>query len=199
VSAPEDVLAFWFGELDASGRAPMARQKRWWMKDAAFDAEIASRFGSLHAEVARGEHDAWAATPRGRLALIVVLDQFSRNLCRGTPGSFACDARACELAREGIARGDDQKLAESERTILYMPLMHSEDLALQEQCVALFEALSAVLPEAERPAVAQSVKAARQHRDIIARFGRFPHRNTILGRQSSEAELTFLTQPGSSF
>jgi len=174
----DEVLEFWFTHSD-----------RWWDKDAAFDAEIRQRFGELHAEVSRGEHEDWRATPRGALAYVIVLDQFSRNMFRGTPGAFASDPQALAAARDALARGVDQSLTPEERSFLYMPLMHSEDLADQERCVELFRALGN----------AYSLGFAEQHRDIIARFGRFPHRNAILGRASSPEELAFLTQPGSSF
>jgi uncharacterized protein (DUF924 family) len=174
----DEVLAFWF-----------AHSSRWFAKDEAFDAEIRQRFLALHDEVERGEHEDWRSTPRGALAYVIVLDQFSRNMFRGTPRSFASDARALAAAHDALSRGFDQALSPEERSFLYMPLMHSEDLADQERCVDLFRALGD----------AYSLGFAVQHRDIIARFGRFPHRNAILGRTSSPEELEFLTQPGSSF
>jgi uncharacterized protein (DUF924 family) len=195
VSQADEVLAFWFGDLDERGRADEAHTRRWYMKDATFDAEIARRFGALHGAVARGERDDWLATPRGRLAAVIVLDQFSRNMFRGSKEAFASDARAAAIALEGIERGEDRQLAAAERSFLYMPLMHAEDLALQERCVALFRSWCDEAPDE----AAQSLRYAEQHRDIVARFGRFPHRNATLGRDTTPEEATFLTQPGSSF
>ncbi len=184
---PEDVLAFWLGALDEQGRADEEHQKRWWTKDAAFDQEIRDRFSAAHGELMAGGHREWLDTARGRLAAIVVLDQFSRNMFRGTPASFASDPLALELAEEGIARGMDRELRADERQFFYMPLMHSEDVAAQDRCVALFAALPYALQYAE------------QHRHIVKRFGRFPHRNAILGRESTPDEGEFLKQPESSF
>jgi len=198
-SAHEEVLAFWFGELDAKGRADQAHAIRWWKKDEAFDREIRERFGALHEAILRGEHEDWLASPRGRLAYVIVLDQFSRNMFRGTPRMFAADARALEVAEEGIARGDDRALAFAERQFLYMPLEHAEDLAAQERCVELFRAWREELPTELRDGLTEALDYAIAHRDIIARFGRFPHRNAILGRESTAEELEFLEQPGSSF
>ena len=172
------VLDFWFSHSD-----------RWWDKDPAFDAEIRDRFGALHAEIEAGEHEAWRATPRGALAYVIVLDQFSRNMFRDTPRMFASDRQALGAAREALARGDAQALGPDERSFLYMPLMHSEDLADQERCVELFRELGN----------AYSLDFAEQHLAIIRRFGRFPHRNQILGRASTPEEREFLTQPNSSF
>jgi uncharacterized protein (DUF924 family) len=185
----EEVLEFWFGPLDEQGHVDAAHVSRWWKKDPAFDAEVRSRFGALHEAVLRGERDRWLTTPRGRLAFIVVLDQFSRNMFRDSARAFAGDARAVEIALDGITAGVDGQLAAHERGFMYMPLMHSESLAVQDRCIALFEAAND----------AGSAKFAERHRDIIRRFGRFPHRNAVLGRQSTNDELAFLAQPGSSF
>ena len=176
--SPDDVLEFWFGQPP----------ERWFRKDPVFDQEIRDRFGRVHDELALGEHDDWLATPRGRLAAVIVLDQFSRNMFRDTAGMFASDPRALEIALEGIARGDDRTLPEAQRSFLYMPLMHAEDREIQERSVALFGALGG-----------DGAKYAEMHRDIVQRFGRFPHRNAILGRTSTPEEVEFLTQPGSSF
>lgn len=173
----DEVLAFW-----------LADPARWWKKDPAFDAEVRDRFEALHAAIERGEREAWRASPRGALAYVIVLDQMSRNMYRGTARMFASDARALAAATEAIDRGFDQALPSAERGLLYMPLMHSEDLAVQERCVELFRALGN-----------DQVSFAEQHRDIVRRFGRFPHRNELLGRPSTDEEREFLTQPGSSF
>ena len=195
----DDVLGFWFGSLDADGCADSEHSARWWKKDTAVDEEISRRFGDLHRAIRAGELDDWLAEPRGRLAQVIVLDQFSRNMFRGKPASFASDERALEIALEGLDRGDDRGLPRDQRFFLYMPLMHSEKLAMQDRMVALFEALLAEAPPALREKTAGFVKYAGMHRDIIRRFGRFPHRNAILDRTSSPEEVAFLEQPGSSF
>lgn len=182
---PDDVLAWWFD----AGDDP---QKRWFVRSDAVDAEIRDRFGDVWAKAAGGELDSWADTPRGRLALIVVLDQLSRNLHRDSPVAYRQDARARALAEDAIARGWDAQLAPFERAFLYMPLMHAEDLAAQELSVAKFEALAAEQPADRRAPFESFADYARKHRDVIARFGRFPHRNAELGRDTTDAERAFL-------
>lgn len=198
-NSPEAVLAFWFGELDEQGRAAPDVTARWFKKDDAFDAEIRERFAGLHASLASGEREGWSGSPRERLATIIVLDQLSRNMFRGTPGMFATDPLALAATHEGLERGDDRALRLAERVFFYMPLMHSEALADQERCIELFRALAGELEGEAKKGVENNVEYAVRHRDIVARFGRFPHRNAILGRASSEEELAFLQQPGSSF
>ncbi|MBX3260308.1 MAG: DUF924 domain-containing protein [Labilithrix sp.] len=193
---PADVLRFWFGP---EGSPPLANATKWYMKDDAFDREIEARFGAALELAARGALDGWKTTPRGRLALVIVLDQFSRNVFRGTPRAFAEDARACALAREAIAAGDEAALTTVERSFLYMPLMHAEDVALQRDCVAAFERLLADAPSDLAKSVANNLDFAKRHAEIVERFARFPHRNAILGRSSTPEELEFLKQPGSSF
>lgn len=195
----EKVLSFWFGDLDAQGRADKEHSARWWKKDPAFDRSIVDEFGALHAEVARGDHDAWLESPRGRLAYIIVLDQFSRNMFRGTGQSFAFDPRAVEVVLEGVERGMDRELCHAERSFFYMPLMHSEKLAHQDRCAELFERWRDETSPAMREGVSYSLDYAEKHRAIVRRFGRFPHRNALLGRESTPEELEFLKQPGSSF
>ena len=195
----EEVLGFWFGTLDAEGRATQEIAARWWTKDPAFDQALRDRFGALHEEVLRGEHDDWLASARGRLAAVIVLDQLSRNMFRGSARMFAADDRALAIAEEGIARGQDRELAYAERSFLYLPLEHSEDLVRQERCVELFRTWRDEAPEALRGGIDDSRDYAIAHRDIIRRFGRFPHRNALLGRESTAEELEFLKQPGSSF
>lgn len=194
----EDVLAFWFGELDQQGLASKETTARWFRKSDAFDEEIRSRFGALHAEIARGEREDWLAAPRSRLAYVIVLDQFSRNMFRGTSEMFASDAKALAAAKLSIDAGDDRRHPDAERTFLYMPLMHAESLAEQDCCIELFRALA---DEAAASGVVapNNTEYAIKHRDIVARFGRFPHRNELLGRTSTEEETAFLKEPGSSF
>lgn len=174
------VLTFWFDELKPEQR---------FAKDAALDATIRDRFGSLQARLAAHVPDAWAADPRALLAAVIVLDQFSRNLYRDDPRAFASDALALNLARLALKRGDDLGMSAIERQFLYMPFMHSEDADDQDRCVELMEEIGQ--PEA--------ADFARQHKAIIDRFGRYPHRNEVLGRETTAAEAVFLKQPGSSF
>jgi uncharacterized protein (DUF924 family) len=199
MSAIDDVLSFWFGELDRHGCADAVHAARWWKKDPAFDAEIGRRFGALHAAIAAGECEDWLVTDRGRLAYVIVLDQFSRNMFRGTARMFACDEQACAVALSAIDAQVDRRLALDERGFLYMPLMHSESLALQERCVALFAGLVEATDAETGGRVLEQLEYARRHRDIVARFGRFPHRNAALGRMSTSEEVAFLAEPGSSF
>jgi uncharacterized protein (DUF924 family) len=190
-AAPAQVLEFWFGTSDAV-------DPRWFGGGDAFDREIGTRFGATIGAALRGDCDAWATTREGTLALIVVLDQFTRNVHRGTPRAFAGDARALALARTAIARGDDNALPPLRRWFVYMPLEHAEDLATQDESVRRFEALL-VDAGPHREALAGALDYARRHRAVVARFGRFPHRNEILGRMSTADEAQFLHQPGSRF
>jgi len=191
----ERVLSFWIGTLDATGEPPPGQSKLWYSKDAEFDARIQNEFGADLERAARGELEEWKSTPRGRLALVILLDQFSRNLNRGKASAFANDARALALAREGIERGEDRMLAAVERQFLYMPLMHAEDRDAQNLCLDVFRRASAEMGGK----LDGVIHYAERHRDIVARFGRFPHRNETLGRESTPEELEFLKQPGSSF
>ncbi len=191
--------AFWFGELDAEGRASAEKAELWWRKDAAFDRSIVERFGALHAELHAGKGREWRRAPRSLLAYVLVLDQFSRNMFRGTADMFASDELALSTAFEGIALGFDRRLVCDERVFLYMPLMHSERIEVQERCVELFRELAAELTGASKKSVLGNLDFAERHRDIVLRFGRFPHRNAVLGRPSTPEEIAFLTEPNSSF
>jgi uncharacterized protein (DUF924 family) len=184
---PEDVLTFWFGERAEYGK----RHKRWFEKDAAFDAEVKRRFLPLYEELA--ENRAWLDPARACLARIIVLDQFPRNMFRGTPRAFARDAAALGSARHALAMRYDAGLLPVERMFVYLPFQHSELLADQERACALCEPLGGFAETSDVP------RYAAAHRDIVRRFGRFPHRNAILGRTSTPEELEFLRQPGSSF
>jgi uncharacterized protein (DUF924 family) len=186
-----EVLDFWFGEPGSPGHGTQRRE--WFAKDAAFDAQIRRRFLALHAAAALGERDRWAATPRGALALVIVLDQFSRNLYRDDPRAFSQDERALSAARRMVDSGWDSQLAPIERPFAYLPFEHSERLADQDRAVALFTALEVFEP------TRGLVTWAEKHRAVIARFGRFPHRNAVLGRESTPEEAAFLLEPGSRF
>jgi len=195
----DDVLDFWFGPLDEHGYADSEHAARWWKKDPAFDQEVRRRFGELHRAIGSRQHDDWLAGPRGRLAQVVALDQFSRNMHRDTAAMFASDPRALELALDGIARGEDRLLPCDQRAFMYLPLVHSEELAHQQRAVALLGELRDAAPPSARDRIAAFARAAEMHRDIVARFGRFPHRNALLGRASTADEEAFLAQPGSRF
>jgi uncharacterized protein (DUF924 family) len=198
---PDDVLHYWFGDTDRNNPSiNSAKGKLWWGKAEATDAEIERRFGEALAAAGRGELDDWAATPSGRVALIIVLDQFSRNIHRGSAAMYEHDARAERLAQQALDAKLDADLAFFERMFLYMPLMHTEDLAQQERCCEAFAALTdGADTDALRKVAEYSLDFARRHRDIVERFGRFPHRNELLGRDSTPEETEFLEQPGSSF
>ena len=174
------VLDFWFKEIDA---------KQWWTKSAEFDQLIASRFGSLHAAAARCELHPWRETPPGRLAEIIVLDQFSRNMYRDQPQAFACDALALALAQTAVATQADAVLEIQQRAFVYMPYMHSESPLIHGTAQTLFS----------QAGLESSLASEQHHKAILDRFGRYPHRNAILGRASTTEELQFLATPGSSF
>lgn len=197
--SPADVLEFWFAPPAEDGDLARAQRRLWWSKDAAVDNMIRDRFALLLAEAAAGRHSGWADTPLGRLALIVLFDQFPRNMYRDSPEAFAHDAQARRLAIDGLEIRADQALRPLERVFFYLPLEHAESLELQERSVSLFGALASAVPAAEREIFKGYADYAIRHRDIIARFGRFPHRNRILGRSPTPEEQEFLKQPGSSF
>lgn len=197
--SPEDVLAFWFGPEAGDSKTAESQKKLWWSKDAVVDAEIRERFGALVAAAAGGAHREWAREPRGRLALILLFDQFPRNIYRDTPQAFAHDGLALRLALDGIDSGADRGLRAIERVFFYLPLEHAESPEMQERSVALFERLRNSAAEADRSAFDGYLDFARRHRDIVQRFGRFPHRNPILGRTSTAEETAFLQLPGSGF
>jgi uncharacterized protein (DUF924 family) len=173
----EAVLKFWFDELTP---------KQHWTKDPELDARIRERFSAIYEEIAAGDREGWLDAPRTCLAYVIVLDQFSRNMFRDTPRMYAADERAQRAVEHALVRGYDAELSDQERGFLFMPLMHSESLAHQDRCVALYKGH-------------KNEKFAHMHRDIVARWGRFPHRNAILGRESTPEEAEFLNQPGSSF
>jgi uncharacterized protein (DUF924 family) len=192
---PEEVLSYWFPEDDIfeADRETFGRQMQWWFQGGPeVDRQITERFGRVLEEARRGMLDSWAETPQGRLALIVVLDQFSRNVYRGSPLSYSQDEKALKLAVEGIEAGMDRELSPMERIFFWMPLAHSEDLALQDRVVRHQEEEAANAPPHLRAMAEFGVSQARAARDVIARFGRHPHRNEILGRTSTSEELEYL-------
>lgn len=184
---------YWFGPLDGSGMADAARDKLWFQSTKEDDEVCQIRFGALVQEAVAGGLQGWAESDRGLLALTLLLDQFTRTIFRGTAEAFSGDPRALSLAQHCIAHGHHQRLPAIHQVFLYLPLEHSEDLEVQEECVELFEALAAITG---LEAMAGYTRYAVAHRDVIARFGRFPHRNAILGRQSTAEELAYLEQHG---
>lgn len=189
----EEVLRFWFGDLE-HGFPRNDRATLWWGAREETDVLIEELFGARVREALRGELDHWDMTPRGRLALIILLDQFTRMLHRSTPQAFCGDVRALHLAVEGVTLGHDRALEFSERQFFYMPLEHSEERIHQEQSVRCFEQLLREVPPHRKIDAQNALDFACQHRDQILRFGRFPHRNVILGRDSTSDELAFLNQ-----
>lgn len=176
----KDIIKFWFEEIS---------QTQWWKKDAHFDQLIASRFLEIHGQASRCELYQWRDTAEGRLAEIIVLDQFSRNIYRNSSLSFATDSLALVLAQEAIRVGADKEVSEDKQGFFYMPFMHSESAVIHGEAVALYEAYGNE----------ENLKFELRHKAIIDRFGRYPHRNEILGRDSTAEEIEFLAQPGSSF
>jgi uncharacterized protein (DUF924 family) len=181
------VLDFWFGPQAGASRP------EWFRKSDAFDRQIRERFGALHDQAAAGGLAEWEAAPRSALALLVLLDQFSRNLHRNDARAFAQDARALRIAKAMVERGWDRELLPVQRQFVYLPFEHAEDLAAQDRAMALFGELESY------PETRDLVQWAEKHRVIIRRFGRFPHRNAALGRASTPEEVAFLREPGSGF
>ncbi len=176
----EDILNFWFVET---------KPAQWWRRDAAFDALIERRFADLHRRAVACELSAWRTSPDGRLAEIIAIDQFARNLFREDARAFAHDPLALALAQEAVAASADAALQPQRKAFLYLPYMHSESLAIHDQAMRLYD----------QPGLENNLEFEIRHRDIIQRFGRYPHRNAVLGRESTPEEVEFLKQPGSSF
>jgi uncharacterized protein (DUF924 family) len=195
VSASVDadaVLDFWFG---APGSAEFGTQRTaWFAKNADFDRLVAGRFGAVIEQALRGELEAWDESPSGALARVLLLDQFTRNVFRGQPRAFAGDAQALAAAAAMVGHRQDEVLAPFMRAFVYMPFEHAEGMAMQDESVRLFTRLASTSPE-----LADMLDYARRHRDVIERFGRFPHRNAILGRVSTAEEIAYLEKPGSRF
>lgn len=193
VSGPEEVLSYWFpqGINDADLQTLQRQGKRWMAGGLEVDREITERFGEVLEQARRGELDHWADTPRGRLALITVLDQFSRNIYRGSPLSYSQDEKALKLALEGIDLGMDRELGAVERNFFWLPLGHSEALALQDRVVRHAEEEATNAPPHQRAMAEFGVSQAKAARHVITRFGRHPHRNEILGRTSTPEELEY--------
>lgn len=187
----EELLDFWLGPEPERDTPAKAVAERWWVADAEFDRQVAARWGDVLEQASAGGQRDWEATPRGRLALVVLFDQFSRNIYRDKPGMYENDEQAVALTINALDRGDEQQLRAAERLFLYMPLMHAEELELQERCVRLIHGLAA-----DHSYFEQHADFAERHRNVVARFGRFPHRNSVLGRTSTAEEIEFLLEGG---
>lgn len=195
----EAICEFWFGEPSTIEARYPELQKVWYAKNPEFDAQIETQFKSYIQAVANGECDAWLSTPRGYLASIICVDQFPRNCFRNSPQAFAYDHHAQSLTQQGLEAGIDQSLSLYERMFFYIPLEHSEDINLQRKMLTLTKQLIAQASERQREHFKSFDYYAQLHHDIIERFGRFPHRNAVLGRDSTAEELEFLTTKNSSF
>jgi len=196
---PEFVLDFWFGKLDSFGRASPEQRKKWFQKNPQFDEEIKSLFISTYHQAMEGEFQSWLDQPRSRLAYVLILDQFSRNMFRGKPEMFSADPITMDIVHSGLRSAMDEKLFLDGRVFFYMPLMHSEKIRDQEECIRRFEELREELPMEIHSHVDSNLEFAMKHWEVINRFSRFPHRNEILCRQSTPEELQFLKSPGSRF
>lgn len=185
-----DILDFWFTPAHA---------EHWFVVDAAFDDEIRELFGDAVEAAVLGRLDAWTAEPAGWLALLLLLDQFSRNIHRGYARAWVGDVKAQRVALSGIARGDDRQLPAQQRVFAYLPLEHAEDMALQQHSVQLFERLATEVAAEQRSRFSGYLDYARRHRDVIARFGRFPHRNAALARINTPDEESYLAELGAGF
>lgn len=196
---PESVLAFWFGAPGSAVEVAGRQSKLWFGKSPANDQAVIDSFAATLTAATAGQLDHWTRTPRGRLALVIVLDQFPHHIHRDRPQAFATDPQSLALSIAALESGEDRKLAPIERVFLYLPLEHAESLDLQERSVSLYEQLAHEAAADERALFDGFLDYARKHRDVVARFGRFPHRNEILERPSTPDELEFLKQPGSRF
>lgn len=199
METPDTIHTFWFGTAADDATVIAQQSTLWWSKGAAVDAEIRHRFEALVGRAASGALDGWLASARGRLALVLLTDQFPRNIWRGDAHAFAFDTLALGWSKAAIRDRVDRVLRPIERVFLYLPLEHAEDRADQADSVHLFAALAAQVGPELRPAFDGFVDFARRHQQIIDRFGRFPHRNGALGRRSTADETAFLQQPGAGF
>jgi uncharacterized protein (DUF924 family) len=193
------IIDFWHGPALDSPEAAFARRDWWYKGGEAVDEEIRTRFGSLVEQACAGGLSAWGETAEGSLALILLLDQFTRNIYRNTPDAYAGDILAFEIVASAIRRDLDKTLHPVSRIWLYHPFHHSEDITAQDTGITILKALKRQGPAPWRPYIDRSIKGWTRHRDIVARFGRFPHRNHVLGRPSSRKEVSFLAKNGESF
>jgi len=194
-----ELLEVWFGGEEDDAKVGESRSNLWWGKSSETDEMLSARFGQAASAAAAGTLDHWTGSPKGRLALILLLDQLSRVIHRGQPGAFAQDEKARQIANRGLVSGADRLLRPIERVFFYLPFEHSEDRADQQQSLELFKALASEVPNEWKETFDSYLDFAVRHKRIIDRFGRFPHRNTILGRESTPEEIEFLKEPGSGF
>ncbi len=199
IATPDAVLDFWFGATGSAMDIAARQNPLWFGKSSANDQLVVERFAETLIAAGRGQLDHWNDAPRGQLALIVVLDQFPHHIHRNHGLSFAYDAQSLALALDMIQRGDDALVAPIERVFVYLPLEHAESVAMQDSSVAYYEQLAHEATAAERSLFDGFLDYAHKHRDVVVRFGRFPHRNALLGRPSTPEEIEFLKQPGSYF
>ena len=199
METPDSLREFWFGTDANDSIVAKGQSKLWWIKDAALDRQIGNRFGSYLHKASNGDLSDWLASPSGRLALVLITDQFPRNIFRDTPQAFAYDALARAWCKEGIDNGAHVLLRPIERAFFYLPLEHSELAEDQERSLALYHALARSVEPDQRATFNGFLRSAIHHHEIVLRFHRFPHRNKVLGRASTPEELAFLEQPGSSF
>lgn len=195
---PEQVLSFWFGKLNA-GMSSKETAARWYKKSPAFDEEVRSRFLGLYDAIVAGDREDWLSQPRSWVAYLIVLDQFSRNMFRDAPKMYAADAQAITALTKGLEDSFDKSLPEQMRLFSYMPLMHSEQIEDQERCISLSAECASSFVGPAKEAAESVHEYAIAHHQIVAGWGRFPHRNSIVGRKSTPEELKFLETPGSSF
>ena len=194
------IREYWFGTaLEDAAVTARERARLWWSKSRELDNETRRRFESCVIKAGSGELEHWASNPQDRLALILLTDQFPRSIYRDSARAFAFDTKALSLARDGVGASFDVSLRPLERVFFYLPLEHSESLADQQRSVSLFQKLADEVSQDHKPTFTEYLDFAVRHRDIISRFGRFPHRNEALGRISTPEELSFLRQPGSGF
>ena len=196
---PEDVLAFWFGDAAADVAKSNARVPFWFIASPEADARVRERFGAALEAASRGSLPPWPDTPRASLARVVLLDQFPRNVWRGTARAFSLDAQALAAAESAVAAGHLSQLAPIEQAFLILPYEHSESLDRQRDCVRLSNAIVEAAPPAWRPALEEFHVYAEQHLALLERFGRFPHRNAVLGRTPTPEETEFLSSGGATF
>ncbi len=195
----EAVIDYWLGEASKSFEALRRRNRMWFTPDPEVDRAVESRFGKLLSDHADELTVSWRGKPRGRLALIILFDQFPRNIYRGTAKAFAFDSQALNLCLTGIDTGMDKGFEPVERMFFYMPLQHAETAEAQDRCVALFESLTEACAAEQREFFVNALEHAREHRQLILRFGRFPHRNRTLGRASTVEEIAYLDSGGASY
>ena len=191
-----EIIDFWFGDMDHYGIPPEATRKRWFEKSAAFDEELKKKYGHLVEQASQGLLDGWANQPEGALAVVLLLDQFRRNIFRNTPEAFRLDPSALAIARTAIDQHYDQALLPIQRVFMYLPFEHSEDPKVQQRSIELFDALYRSVPAEQKELFKDFYKYAKAHQDVIEKFGRFPHRNAILGRESTPEELQYLADGG---